>query len=530
MLIIVSIFIVKDIELIIGVHKDMTASLEIRIRRQYLYIYLMVLVVFSVGSVLALYFNYANHLQQTQAELLREANTTNVEIEGYLVDATKILDATLPNIVDSINAGTFTDEAAFRILNRGRNLFHSFISNETFMLMLYIDENGLVHASSKEVYKTPIDLSDRLYFKTLKKNPKLPFAVGNLVAARTTGLLTFHIAVPVVDSAGRFRGVIAQQLLPSDAATTLRISLDEDIPAQILVHLKDGNIAFIYPNPVAQDQIDVARCTYIDEKISADGLKSNVIEIPASKGLPQASYVAYATSHTYGLVTSVSYPKSAVLVSFLQSSRMFIAYCLLAFALLTFGIYRFYSNALSINSATLMSFSDALTGLMNRRAFDSEFPSLWKDAMRSKQPISALFMDIDHFKLLNDEHGHECGDIALIAIAQAIAKCVTRPLDLCCRWGGEEFVVVLPETDESNAILMANKMMAAVRAIYLDFPCDKHPKVTISIGIASALVGDKNKTDDLIDMADKAMYMAKQGGRDRYVVFSKPNSFPGVVS
>ena len=187
-------------------------------------------------------------------------------------------------------------------------------------------------------------------------------------------------------------------------------------------------------------------------------------------------------------------------------------------------MWRFYRNAVEMDLTLEMSYTDGLTQLKNRRAFDVEFPRLWKDAMRTKQFISALFIDIDHFKVFNDDYGHECGDIALKAVADAIQRSVSRPLDICCRWGGEEFAVVLPNTTEHSAISLAEGIMKAVRSIRFDFPCDKRPKISVSIGIASTIVREENQTDDLIDMADKAMYLAKQAGRDRYALYSPGHS------
>ena len=170
-----------------------------------------------------------------------------------------------------------------------------------------------------------------------------------------------------------------------------------------------------------------------------------------------------------------------------------------------------------------LSHLDPLTQLKNRRAIDSELPRLWKESIRSQKPISVLFIDIDHFKIFNDNYGHECGDIALKAVAKTIKSSVNRPLDLCYRWGGEEFVVVLPDTDEDGAVLLANNILSAVRSLRFNFMPDIKPQISVSIGVSTMLVTESNKTDDLIDMADKAMYMAKQNGRDRYVVHGKPS-------
>ena len=492
---------------------------RVTIRRQYLKIYLLVLVTAGSGFGFTFYRQYSDWVQATKSDLLHKARITNVAVDAVLVDAAKLLDIDQAKISEALDSGAITDKAAYKILSSSKGVFSSFISNESLFLTLYIDENGLLRATNEGSPKTQIDLSDRLYFQSLRKSPRLSFAIGNLVLAKTTGLLTFHIALAIIDNQGGFRGVVAQQVLANDLTEVLDGSLDSDAPSQVLVHLNGGDIAFLYPNTAIQNKVDIERNAYINEKIIADGNKSSVIEISSSPAFAQASYVGYTTSRTYGYIVSATISKQKVLLGFMRQYVNLITYCLLAFIILTLGLLRFYKNAIKMNATLMMSFTDDLTKIKNRRAFDVEFPRLWKDAMRSRQPISALFIDIDHFKIFNDEYGHECGDIALIEVARAISKCVTRPLDLCCRWGGEEFTVALPETDAHGASLLANTILTAVRAIKLNFPCEHQPKVTVSIGIASMIVTSKNKTDDLVDMADKAMYCAKQSGRDKYAVY-----------
>ena len=276
-------------------------------------------------------------------------------------------------------------------------------------------------------------------------------------------------------------------------AAALAVSIDPLSDVQIVVHIGNGNVAFLYPAPKAQSDIEADKAAYIHEFIVADGRRSDSIAIPASTALARDSYVGWAVSSIHALETSVSLSKDAVIASF---------------------VWDYW--------AQMASLTDELTQIRNRRAFDTEFPKLWKSSMRAAQPISALFIDIDHFKIFNDEYGHDHGDDALVAVAHAIVTCANRPLDLCCRWGGEEFAVVLPDTDEQGAIYLANMILAAVRAIRLDFGEGKSPKITVSIGIASIVVTEGSQTEDLIDMADKAMYVAKQSGRDRYAIHGKP--------
>jgi len=493
-----------------------------KIRNQYLSLFLLLAVFLGIGSAFTLYENYSFYRDSQKDELIHEAYVSNAMLEAVLSDASKIVDVSQPKIEQAINNGTLTDELAFQILSNGHTAFNSFITNTVFQLTFYADENGNIRATNRGVEKESINLTDRLYFKTLKNNPKLTYAIGNLVTAKTTGILAFHIAAPIIDSAGKFRGVIGQQVAADDLANNLSKSLKSLTDTRILVNLEGGNIAFVYPKPKDHEDIDFRLCLVINERVHADGKSSGIIEISSAKEIPQASYVAYATSSKYGLITTASIPVEKVVRDFYSSNLPLLFAIVLSFFILTFVFWRFYKKALVIADSLMLSLTDPLTGLENRRALDTEFPKFWKDSLRSRQPISALFIDIDFFKVFNDKYGHDCGDIALVAVAKAIQKCITRPLDFCCRWGGEEFAVLLPQTNERGAILLANEILEAVRAIKLDLPCDEHPKITVSIGIASMVVNEENRRDDLMDMADKAMYIAKQGGRDKYAVFDKP--------
>ena len=493
------------------------------IRRQYLLLYSLVMLIGGVASALLVHADFDAYVKRVNAELVREANVTNVQIENRLIDVTKLLDVSLPIVTRALDEGRLTPGLAHEILASQRKTFSIFVTDDAFLLTMYVDENGLLQATSAGIPDAQINLADRLYFQTLKNNPKNPFSIGNLVIARTTGLLTFHIARPLIDREGKFRGVLVQQVLANEMAAALAVSIDHLSDVQIVVHIGNGNVAFLYPAPRAQSDIEADKAAYIHDFIVADGRRSDAIAIPASTALAHDSYVGWAVSSIHALETSVSVSKDAVIASFVREYRSLIATLLLAFVGITIVIWRFYLKTLAMSWAQMASLTDELTQIRNRRAFNTEFPKLWKSSMRAAQRISALFIDIDHFKIFNDEYGHDHGDDALVAVAHAIVTCANRPLDLCCRWGGEEFAVVLPDTDEQGAIYLANMILAAVRAIRLDFGEGKSPKITVSIGIASTVVTEGSQTEDLIDMADKAMYVAKQSGRDRYAIHGKPD-------
>ena len=165
---------------------------------------------------------------------------------------------------------------------------------------------------------------------------------------------------------------------------------------------------------------------------------------------------------------------------------------------------------------------DPLTQLPNRRAFDDMLPRLLREAMRTRAPLSVLFVDIDHFKRFNDDYGHEGGDIALRAVAHSLRQCAARPLDFVSRWGGEEFVVLLPHTPLDAATLIAMRMLETVRALQLKGEHGEAMRqVTVSIGIARGDLASGCLCEELVHLADLAMQQAKQAGRDRYVIHTK---------
>lgn len=163
---------------------------------------------------------------------------------------------------------------------------------------------------------------------------------------------------------------------------------------------------------------------------------------------------------------------------------------------------------------------DPLTGLFNRRYLDEALPREVSRAQRNRTPLTVAMLDIDHFKRFNDEHGHDAGDLVLSEIG-ALLRADVRGGDIACRYGGEEFVVVLPECDLSSAVERLTQIANSAKGRVLQFLDKTLPTVTLSIGVAGygTFLPD---ADTLITAADKAMYRAKGNGRDRIEVFRSP--------
>ncbi len=170
-----------------------------------------------------------------------------------------------------------------------------------------------------------------------------------------------------------------------------------------------------------------------------------------------------------------------------------------------------------------MSVTDELTQIYNRRHFHTRLDEEINRADRYGHPLSLLMLDIDYFKRVNDVHGHQVGDDVLIDIAY-IVKSNIREVDIVARYGGEELVVILPETDENNAYLIAEKLRKLLGGHETDIPGGKKLNVTASFGISSLnMVAEDfaDKSRKIIKLADDALYRAKESGRNTVAIFSK---------
>lgn len=163
--------------------------------------------------------------------------------------------------------------------------------------------------------------------------------------------------------------------------------------------------------------------------------------------------------------------------------------------------------------------TDELTKLDNRRSFLEHIDLIWKQNHRLNLPVTILMIDVDFFKKYNDSLGHLEGDKALIAIAQCLKNNVKRETDFVARFGGEEFVCLLPFLEKDEALEFAKAMVQSVEEMKIPHPMSVHSKyVTISVGMAIAVPNDNNSYSQLLDEADKALYSAKETGRNRVVM------------
>jgi len=166
-----------------------------------------------------------------------------------------------------------------------------------------------------------------------------------------------------------------------------------------------------------------------------------------------------------------------------------------------------------------MAHIDALTDIGNRRHFDDMFAREWRHALRAKEPLGLVLLDVDHFKQYNDRYGHQQGDYCLKTVASVIEALAHRPRDVVCRFGGEEIAMLLPNTELQGTLSLAHAAVQAVRARGLPHEASTTSGVlTISAGVAVLRPEVGMGSDTLLLLADRALYQAKRQGRDRVAV------------
>lgn len=498
------------------------ALVKINMKVNRLLITLYALMVLGLlGSLgFAVHQNWLLKVQSTRIELARQAGIGNFLVENAIVNATKSLGAAQKVIHQTLVTGPVSTDQAHDILQSALNEFNAYSNVASSGLIFYLDRDGLLVARTDQPRPEQQDFSHQVYFQRLREKGDTTYTISPLTTTRTTGEWVFHIAMPLKDKAGQFQGVLAQRIQTTAIAKDLTKYMDSGKAARMVTQSPEAGLSFAYPLYLLTDLGPTAIETpYADFARRSASPQDTFTWPAATDSIEPKALVGYAHAEQSQLLTTVHQPLSDVWFSFLMENLPLLGIAGLALILITGIFLHLYRTSKKLSEALRDAFFDALTQIPNRRAFDDMFPRLLREAVRSQRMLSVLFIDIDHFKQFNDDYGHDGGDVALKAVALGLRQCATRPLDFMCRWGGEEFIVLLPHTPPDAAEQMARKILAEVRDIPLR--CGQGitmRHVSVSIGVASALIGSLAEGQSLLTQADEAMKQAKLAGRNRHVI------------
>lgn len=394
-------------------------------------------------------------------------------------------------------------------------------------VMIVINEHGDVIADLDAVPPREGNYADRDYFQVHKARAGLGLFVGQPMVSRLTGerMLPFSRRVSKPD--GSFGGVVMGSLKLSFFTRMFsRVDLG-----------RDGAI-----NLYRLDGTRIIRQPYVDADVG-----KNIAEAPTFQGfLHQRSGRFVKVSVRDGVERLYTFSRVGDLPMILNVALsteeieaewrlkalliggIVLLLCGLAIGLsLLFGREMRRREAIQAELETL-SITDALTGLPNRRAFEAAGTRASEAAQRSGRPVSLLIVDVDFFKRINDRHGHQVGDRVLQGLARCLSASVHRPLDVVGRVGGEEFAILLAETDQDGVSRIAQKVHAEVAALAVPSAGIAPGAITVSIGLATAVPapGQAVLQSDLYRAADHALYEAKAAGRNRTHAARPPDAFP----
>ncbi|MGE7955687.1 sensor domain-containing diguanylate cyclase [Pseudomonas sp. NPDC089530] len=373
-------------------------------------------------------------------------------------------------------------------------------------------------------YKPPkANNSDRDYFKFHQENATLAPRVGEALQSKTTGDWVIPFSRRVNDADGNFKGVVLATIKLAYFDTFFdRFSIDDK--GAIFLALPQGTI--------------IARRPFDEKLIGASLARGEIFSVHIPRAPADTVMVksiidgvdrlfGYQVLHKYPLVVAAANSRESILSRWRADTYQLtamIAVVLLINLMIGILLFKQVRKGLLVEGhlkkarAELQTLvlQDGLTGLANRRHLERNLELEWRRAARQRSSISLIMLDIDHFKTFNDRYGHVAGDHCICAVAQAIKQSVHRPSDLAVRYGGEEFAILLPDTEPGGAYVLAENIRLAVQALAIDHAENAGGVVTISLGVYTCVPASSD-FNTLLTRADSALYMAKRSGRNQTV-------------
>ena len=291
----------------------------------------------------------------------------------------------------------------------------------------------------------------------------------------------------------------AMSLLRSDGTLLMHRPLDE------------SDIGRILDPHVLHDTIEASRSGPIEAVSKLDGIR-RIVSLQAVADLPLIQEVGVAADEVYA-----PWWRKLAITTFALTLL-----CSTILALVAYLQVELRRRARAEAAFATLAATDKLTGLPNRRQFDAVLAAEWRRCTRKDQALALLMIDVDEFKAYNDCYGHLGGDSALAAIGLCLSQALIRGGDFVARFGGEEFAVILPQESSFGATLVAERIRRLVADLHQPHAASARGFVSVSIGVACLSPRAGQSPDDLIAAADQALYEAKAGGRDRWVV-REPN-------
>lgn len=443
-------------------------------------------------------------------------------IERDIARNIELFDLSLRAIVENLRAPGVAEVSS---LLRQLILFDRAATARDMGVMFVLDERGNIVIDAGLAQPANGNYADRAYFRVHKARADIGLYIGQPIVSRLTGerMLPFSRRINKPD--GSFGGVAFGSLKLTYFSHLFEpVALGRD--GGINLYLRDGTRVMRHPFVEADIGANIAGAPTFEKFVSAPS--GTFVGTSVRDGVER--HYAFTQIGDWPLVLNVALSTREIEAEW-RTKALVIGTIVLFLCGLTVFLSLLYGYDLRRRAAlqaelAKLSRTDALTGLPNRRRFEQVLERAWQGARCTGKPVSMLVVDADHFKRVNDRYGHLVGDVVLKELAGCLSASIHRPRDLVCRIGGEEFAVLLPDTDRAGALRVATTLHDTVRTLAVPSAGIQGGTFTVSIGVAAGPVQTDMKPEDLYRRADAALYEAKTSGRNR--TRCAPEGDPGL--
>lgn len=450
--------------------------------------------------------------QNTWQEAERSSRNVLTAIARDLTGKLDLLDASLKGVMEARNLVGFRQlpsDLQYRIL------FDRTASSSFMGSLLVVNEAGdLIADAGPVIASRDLNVADRDYFQIHKQNNHIGLYVSRPFKSRIrSGEYSIGISRRLSYSDGRFEGVVMGALSLTDVNQLFK-DLSLGSAGTINIFRGDGVLLTRHPYDESQFDKDFSDSPHVQRLLQQ---KSGTFEsVSPIDGVHRL--LSFERLDRYPLVLTVALSVDEIFAAW-RTKALVMGFVTALLCSAVVGLTFLFQSELKRRTKAetklrRIARTDDLTGLPNRRAFRENFERDWRQAIRTNTPLSLLYIDVDWFKNFNDRYGHGRGDEVLRAIASTIDANVRRPRDSASRLGGEEFAVVLPDTDLAGARIIAESIRQAIFSLGVLHEGSPYGIVTISIGMATTHPSPQSGRADLQEASDRALYIAKAAGRN----------------
>ncbi|MGH1471675.1 MAG: sensor domain-containing diguanylate cyclase [Cellvibrionaceae bacterium] len=487
-----------------------------KVRRNWLGVSLAVIVLLIFSSCIQFYLSYQQHLKVIDDNLETLSLTLIKQAEAEFRSAEialrfareKIQQAELEQA-----AGKKLDaDSVYKIFLDVVSTFNQTGTNASPHDLFWVDAAGLVRTTSYSNPTPEISAQDRFYFSFHRQNASSVVLYSGSMQSRLTNRWVVFQTVRLDDENGNFRGVIGITTR-TDAFETFYKQLDLNEGSSIILASLQGQWSYRFP---------------FDEKATAINFTKEKT-FSAIRAKPRGKFIldkspydghvrraGFTWTDSQELVAIVTFTNEATKRGFYPVLRQRGLLLVAMVAILFVFVWAYNRVYRRTDEAMRLATIDELTEIPNRRYFEERFLQEWRSLLRKKEALGVLYIDIDYFKKYNDQYGHAAGDLCLKNVANIIKASLKRPDDFVARYGGEEFIVLLPGNDYEQTQLVADEILNNVRdAKFLHIASRISSYLTVSVGFTSMIPDGDDEGRALIRRADRALYMAKNNGRDQ---------------